>query len=935
MSLISTLYRNKKNSPRRNAVLQSALQPLEQRMLLSTVSIASTTANEGSPLNFVVSLDSAASTPITVNYATANKTAKSGVNYAGTKGTLSFEPGQTSQTLSINTIDDNTYETAPLTMTVKLSKPTKGVKTSPSQATGTIDNIDAAPTFSVANATTPFFSKGSKTMTFTITENTKSTSSISVPYSTVPLTAAAGTDYTTKSGVAKFSGKKTTFSVPVKIRPHTTLANDLDFELALSGPSSAFGVGTIQGQNPGTTTGSTASIATTASTTAGSPATITISLDQPAADPVTVDYSTSGGTAGVSYTPTTNGSITIPVGTLSQTISIPTSANSDSGTFDVAITGATNAAVSSSASTSVVTVAGTSAALPIITINNPTVDEATSGTQPTVDFTVTLSAPSSQDVTLTYSTADDSAISGTNYTGVTNQTLTIPAGATTAQIPITILGDVTGSADFFLNLSNPTNATLATTTATATITNPASTLPTLSIADQTVQEATSGTTNAVFTVTLSAAASQNVTVNYTTANGTAVAPTNYTTTTGTLTFTPGVTTQQITVPIIGGIANTGTFTVNLSDASNAAISVASATGTITNAAVGTPTVSIGNVSQDEGTGANSTFVFPVTLSAASASTVTVDYATSDGPGANPATGVPLGSTNSNGDYYSASGTLTFPAGTTTENIDITVIGDTTVEPDETFSVTLSQPSNANLGQAVGTGTILNDDTSNPTIPVISLNDENVTQVQGGTNASFVVSLTSAASQPVTIDYSTTDGTAVAGTNYTAETNQVLTIPTGATSETINIPILYDSSMIGSQKSFTLTLSSPSSNVTLSPTNASATGTISSVQFVNANTGFAGNNNGLVFTTFNYSITNSQTSPVLDATLEFFFSQQGANLSNVTPFQTSDIGSIAANATVNGSVTLSNPPTLQTGYVYTAELVVNGQVVDSAMSVTVI
>ena len=82
----------------------------------------------------------------------------------------------------------------------------------------------------------------------------------------------------------------------------------------------------------------------------------------------------------------------------------------------------------------------------------------------------------------------------------------------------------------------------------------------------TVTEGNSGTVNAAFTVSLSAASGQTVTVNYATANGTAVAPGDYTAASGTLTFTPGVTTQTLTVPVNGDTLNepNETFFVNLS-----------------------------------------------------------------------------------------------------------------------------------------------------------------------------------------------------------------------------------------------------------------------------------------------------------------------------------------------------------------------------------
>lgn len=126
-----------------------------------------------------------------------------------------------------------------------------------------------------------------------------------------------------------------------------------------------------------------------------------------------------------------------------------------------------------------------------------------------------------------------------------------------------------------------------------------------------------------------------------------------------------------------------------------------------------PALAIDSVADAEGNAGATLFAFTVTLSAASATPVTVAYATADGT-----------ATIADVDYVSASGILTFsPGGPLTQQILVDVLGDTTVEPDETFTVTLSSPVGATLQSAVGTGTILNDDMVGPVpeaeIPTLS------------------------------------------------------------------------------------------------------------------------------------------------------------------------------------------------------------------------
>ncbi|MBL8792484.1 MAG: cellulose binding domain-containing protein [Planctomycetia bacterium] len=114
-----------------------------------------------------------------------------------------------------------------------------------------------------------------------------------------------------------------------------------------------------------------------------------------------------------------------------------------------------------------------------------------------------------------------------------------------------------------------------------------------------------------------------------------------------------------------------------------------------------PTLSIGNASVTEGNTGNTNANFTVTLSAPAASPVTVTYSTLPG------------TATAGGDYLASSGTLTFAPGELTKTVSVAVVGDTQFEADETFQVQLGAPSGATLAEAVGTGTIRNDDAPPP------------------------------------------------------------------------------------------------------------------------------------------------------------------------------------------------------------------------------
>lgn len=114
-----------------------------------------------------------------------------------------------------------------------------------------------------------------------------------------------------------------------------------------------------------------------------------------------------------------------------------------------------------------------------------------------------------------------------------------------------------------------------------------------------------------------------------------------------------------------------------------------------------PTISIANAAVAEGNSGSTNMAFTATLSKASDKTVTVGYATANG------------TATAGSDYTAASGTLTFAPGVTAQQVNVSVIGDTTVEPTETFTVALSNPTNGTLATATATGTITNDDGVTP------------------------------------------------------------------------------------------------------------------------------------------------------------------------------------------------------------------------------
>jgi hypothetical protein len=215
----------------------------------------------------------------------------------------------------------------------------------------------------------------------------------------------------------------------------------------------------------------------------------------------------------------------------------------------------------------------------------------------------------------------------------------------------------------------------------------------------------------------------------------------------------------------------------------------------------TPIVKIGTADKSvvEGNSGNTPVSFTVSLDRKSSQTVQVVWNTQNG-------------TAGPGDYVGAFGALTFTPGQTTKTITVQVQGDTVVEPNETFDVKLSSPTNATLGNALENAVIKNDD--KPTMSIA-----NVSVVEGS-SAVFTVTISQPYYQPIVINVSSANGTATAPTDYTAvAAGKTITIPAGQTSRTISVVTKIDHVSEPNQ-GFKLTFSSTS--VTNGPKTATAT-----------------------------------------------------------------------------------------------------------------
>ncbi|MGD1700197.1 Calx-beta domain-containing protein, partial [Dapis sp. BLCC M229] len=322
------------------------------------------------------------------------------------------------------------------------------------------------------------------------------------------------------------------------------------------------------------------------------------------------------------------------------------------------------------------------------------------------------------------------------------------------------------------------------------------TLPAISIDDVTVSEA-DGT--ATFTLSLDQTSSQDIAVDYITTDNTATTPEDYTGISNTTTIVAGQTTASITVDITDDTIDEldETFNIDLSNPVNATIADDQGIGTIVDN--DQPSVTIADVTVDEDAG---TATFTLTLDQPGAEDIiSVDYTTTDQTATVP------------DDYTATSGTVSFASGIeTTATITVDIIDDTIDEIDETFLVSLSNPTNLSIADPEATATITDNDQ-----PSITIDD--ITVDESGGTATFALTLDQVSSQDITLDYNTTDDTAINPDDYTAISDS-LTITAGETTATVTVDIV-DDNLVEDAETFNLNLSN-AVNATISDNQATAT-----------------------------------------------------------------------------------------------------------------
>ncbi len=726
-----------------------------------------------------------------VDFATTALTATSDADYTNTTGTVTFAAGETAATITVPVINDTEIESSE-TFRVTLSNPTNAVVGTVSSSTVTIleDDVEflfGSPLLSVienvTSATVAVTRRGGTSVTNTVAYATTTNS-----------TATAGSDYTAASGTLTFKPGATSANIVLTLSNDSAVEDDETVELELANPDAGASLASSN---------TTAVITIRDNDSVFGWEVVTNEVAENAGK-LTLNVVRSGGVAGaatVGYASGTNGTATagtdfkalagklsFKAGETNKAV-VVTVVNDGQlegdEAFEVTLSGPTGEGTVGTNGVASVTLLDDD--LYSFELATNAVSVAENGTN--VTFTVTRSGATNA-TSVKYATVAGTAKAGADFTAASG-TLEFADGETEATVTVTVLDDVLIEKDetFTFALNTPgTNGVLGAVSATVVTVAEDDASVSLASAKYNVLESA---TNVVLSLVRTGTTNGTVSVDYATADGTALADADYTNTTGTVTFAAGETAATITVPVVNDteIEASETFTLALLSPTNTYL------GKLTNAVVtiieddvefifGTPLVSvIENVATAKVT---------VTRRGGTTATNTVDYATTTNSTATAAS-----------DFTAASGTLTFKSGVTSATLTVAILNDTSIEGDETVELALTNPdAGASLASSNTTAviTILDND---------SLFDFAVTTNTVAENAGTVslsVTRTGGVAGAAAVTYATADGTATNALDYTGVT-KLLSFKAGETNKVLTVKIINDTA-VETNETFTVTLSAP-------------------------------------------------------------------------------------------------------------------------------
>ncbi len=771
---------------------------------------ASSGSEATSPASLTIDLSTASNRNVTVDYSATGGTA-TGADYTLVDGTATITAGNTSTTVDIDITNDDLDENNE-TIVVTLSDPSNASLGTDFTHTYTINDEDPQPSISFAVATGNG-AESSSPVTITINLSDVSGLDASVGYTVTGITATgSGTDFTLADGTATISAGGSSTTLSLLITDDNIDENNETLSIEISSPSNA---------TLGATTTYTYTIndnddppeidfsVPTVSTSEGEGSlTWSLRLSAEAGLDASVDYTVVGGTAtgsGGDYT-LADGTATITAGNTSTNLTLNLNDDSLDERDETVVIVLTDPVNSTIGTNDTLTVTITDNDNPVKVAFQSASSTAPEGTSPHA-VTVELSAISdlevSADYTVTGGTADDSG-DDIDFTLVAG-TVTIPAGSTTETFDVTINDDLLDEAGetIIVTLSNPDSADLGVISEHIITISDNDDPPVIQF---TATSATAGEGAGTISIglDLSAESGQDATVDYTVTEITAEGDgTDFTLADGTATISAGATSTNIALVIDEDFLDEDDETLSLTISSPVNASLGANT---TYDLEITDNDDLPDVAFSTNAVAGSENVTSVTvtinLNAASGRMVSVDYSIAD-----------VTASGSGVDYSFTDGTATFAAGETSKPVTLTIVDDGLDEINETAVITLTNPSNANIGgNSTYTYTIYDND-DQPTVAFAVLSSNGLEAVD---SVYLDVQLSAESGKDISVDYAVIAGDATAGgVDYTLPAG-TLNIAAGSTAESI-LAVIVDDYLVEDDEYFTVALSTPT-NVTITTTN---------------------------------------------------------------------------------------------------------------------
>ena len=535
---------------------------------------------EGNTLGFAVSMDRSTTQRVTGNYELIPGTATSN-DYTDVYGSGSWAivPGSNGTSFRIR-LDDDVIDEPDEMFQVRITNP-QGAVLGENTFDVSIQDNDPPPRLEISDSTQregvpAEFTVVLKSPDHLTYPSFHSAFVVTVDYTTQDVSAIAGVHYTATSGRLTFAPGETEKTITVYTIDDSTVSGDRVFQVQLDNPMNVrldldrtIGLGRIidndcvKLSDPSPPSLAMAS----AGAAEGDSMSFTVTLDKPFCDDVAqaVTFSTSLDTASSGDVTTPSAVLGFKAGQTQVTypgvLTIEDSLDEPDETITATATWHSSMPTNYQASVSAVGTINDDDDEPSVRIIDATSDSEGGP----LAFIVSLDSPSGKQISVGYATnAAGSATSGTDYTAVSG-TLSFAPGETTKQIVVQSTSDALNETDetFQVELSSPTNVTLRDMIGIGTIEDD-DPLPVLSISDASAEE--DDIDGVRFTITLNAISGRNVTVVYSTTDGTATAADDdYTATTGTAMIIAGQTTTTIAIPTTSDSAVEGdeTFTVQL------------------------------------------------------------------------------------------------------------------------------------------------------------------------------------------------------------------------------------------------------------------------------------------------------------------------------------------------------------------------------------